>query len=93
MTTFKKSAKAALTRGRDAAVRVGKVAKSTTMVAAKAGASAAVAAGTIEATRAWKATSPVVVKMKKRTKIAAAVAGAAVIGAAGAAMVMSRKKK
>jgi hypothetical protein len=93
MGTIKKSTKDAMTRGRDAAVRVGKVAKSIAVVAARAGASAAIAAGTLEAKKGWKETSPAAAKKRKRAKIAAVLAGAAVLGAAGVAIARSRRKK
>jgi hypothetical protein len=91
MTSIKKSAKEAVTRGRDAAVRVGKVAKSAAVAGAKAGAAAAIAAGTLEAQKNWKETSP---ETKRRTRngVAAVAAGVAVI-AAGVAIARSRGKK
>jgi hypothetical protein len=95
MGTIKKSAKAVVTRGRDAAVRVGKVAKSAAVAGAKAGASAAMAAGAAEAERSWKETSPAEARKRTRNDIAAVLAGVAVIGAAaaGVAIARSRKKK
>ena len=93
MGTIKKSAKAVMTRGRDAAVRIGKVAKSAAVVGAKAGADAAIAAGTLEAERKWKETSPAASKKRTRKGVAAVIAGAAVLGAAGVAIARSRRKK
>jgi hypothetical protein len=90
MNSIKKSAKEAVSSGRDAAVRVGKVAKSAAVAGAKAGAAAAIAAGTLEAQKSWKETSPAE-KKKTRNAVAAMVAGAAVI-AAGVAIARSRKK-
>lgn len=92
MTTMKKSAEVAMERSRETAARVGKVAKSTAIVAAKAGVAAAVTAGTVEAARVWKETSPAAIKHRRNVKIAAAVAGAAMVGAAGVAIARSRSK-
>jgi hypothetical protein len=91
MGTIKKSAKEVVASGRDAAVRVGKVAKSAAIAGAKAGASAAIVAGTLEAQRTWKETSPA---GKKRTRngVAAVLAGVAVLGAVGVVIAKSRKK-
>jgi hypothetical protein len=93
MGTIKKSAKAVMTRGRDAAVRIGIVAKSAAVVGAKAGADAAIAAGKLEAERKWKETSPAASKKRTRKGVAAVIAGAAVLGAAGVAIARSRRKK
>ena len=93
MGTIKKSAKAVMTRGRDAAVRIGKVAKSAAVVGAKAGATAAIAAGTFEAEKRWKESSPAASKKRRRNGVAAVIAGAAVLGAAGVAITRSRRKK
>ena len=93
MGTIKKSAKAVMTRGRDAAVRIGKVAKSAAVVGAKAGATAAIAAGTFEAKKRWKESSPAASKKRTRNGVAAVIAGAAVLGAAGVAITRSRRKK
>lgn len=95
MGTIKKSAKEVMTRGREAAVRVGKVAKSAAVAGAKAGASAAMAAGALEAERSWKETSPAEASKRRRDNVAAVLAGVAVIGAAaaGVAIARSRKKK
>ena len=93
MGTIKKSAKAVMTRGRDAAVRIGIVAKSAAVVGAKAGADAAIAAGKLEAERKWKETSPAASKKRMRNGVAAVIAGAAVLGAAGVAIARSRRKK
>jgi hypothetical protein len=93
MGTIKKSAKAVMARGRDAAVRIGKVAKSAAVVGAKAGADAAIAAGKLEAERSWKETSPAATKKRTRKGVAAVIAGAAVLGAAGVAIARSRRKK
>ncbi len=92
MSSIKKSAKKAMTRGRDAAVRVGKVAKSAAIAGAKAGAATALAAGVLEAEKRWKETSPDTTKKKVRNGVAAAIIGAAVIGAAGMAIAKSRRK-
>jgi hypothetical protein len=94
MGTIKKSAKNAMVRSRDAAVRVGKVAKSAAVAGVKAGASAAIVAGALEAERSWKETSPAVSKRQKRTGagVAALLAGAAVLGIAGVAVAKSRRK-
>ena len=92
MSSIKKSAKKAMTRGRDAAVRVGKVAKSAAIAGAKAGAATALAAGVLEAERRWKETSPDPTKKKVRNGVAAAIVGAAMIGAAGMAIAKSRRK-
>lgn len=91
MRSIKKTTKEVVTQGRDAAVRVGKVAKSAAVAGAKAGAAAAIAAGTLEAQKSWKETSP---EAKKRTKngMMAMAAGVAVI-AAGVAIAKSRKNK
>jgi len=91
MSSIKKSTKDALKRGRDAVVRVGKVAKSAAVVAVKAGAATAVATGVLEAEKRWKESSPAVAMKRKRKRIAAALAGAAVLGA-GLAVANSRKK-
>jgi hypothetical protein len=90
MASIKKSTKAAVSRGRDTAVRVGKVAKSAAVAGARAGAAAAVTAGAVEAQRKWKATKPV----KKLTPGGKAVllASAAVLGV-GLAIASSRRKK
>ena len=95
MGTIKKSAKEAMTRGRAAAVRVGKVAKSAAVAGAKAGATAALAAGALEAERSWKETSPAEARKRTRNEIVSVLAGVAVIGAtaAGVAVARSRKKK
>jgi hypothetical protein len=95
MGTIKKSAKQMVTRSRDTAVRVGKVAKSAAVAGAKAGASAALAAGALEAERSWKESSPAEARKRTRNDIAAVLAGVAVIGAAvaGVAIARSRKKK
>jgi hypothetical protein len=93
MATIKKTATAALARGRDTAVRVGKVAKAAAVVGAKAGASAAIAAGTLEARKGWKETSPETTKKRTRTKIAMALAGVAVVGAAAIGIAKARRKK
>ncbi len=93
MSTMKKSAKAAMTRGRDTVVRVGKVAKAAAVAGGSAGASAAIAAGALEARKAWKESSPAVAKKRSRIKVAAAIAGAAVLGVAGVALARSRGKK
>lgn len=94
MGKIKKSARKVMARGRDAAARVGKVAKSAAVAGVKAGASAAIVAGTLEAERSWKETSPPVVKKQKRTQagVAAMLAGAAVLGIAGVAIARSRRK-
>jgi hypothetical protein len=91
MTSIKKSTKAAVARGRDTAVRVGRVAKSAAVAGAKAGATAAVTAGALEAQRKWKETKPA----KKLTKGGAVVllAGVAALGVAGLAIAKSRGKK
>ncbi len=80
---IKKSAKNAIKVGRETAVRAGKVAKSATVVAAKAGKK--------ELERGWKATTPAQVKRRKIVKAAGAVAGAAALLAAGVAVARSRK--
>jgi hypothetical protein len=92
MGRIKKSAGEMLTRSRDAAVRVGKVAKSATVAGAKAGAAAAMAAGALEAERKWEETSPAKAKKRTRNGVAAVIAGAMVLGAVGAAIASSRKK-
>ncbi len=92
MSSIKKSAKKAVTRGRDAAVRVARVAKSAAVAGAKAGAATALAAGVLEAEKRWKETSPDTAKKKVRNGVAAAIVGAAVIGAAGMAIASSRRK-
>jgi primosomal protein N' len=84
MGKIKKSANEVMTRSRDAAVRVGKVAKSAVVVGAKAGA--------LEAQRSWKETSPATAKKRTRKGVAAVLAGAVVLGAVGAAIASSRKK-
>jgi hypothetical protein len=90
MASIKKSAKTAVSTGRDAAVRVGKVAKSAAIAGAKAGAAAALAAGALEAQKSWKETSPAA-KKRTRNGVAAVVAGVAVL-AAGVAIAKSRRK-
>jgi hypothetical protein len=92
MSGIKKSANEVVTRSRDAAVRVGKVAKSAAVVGVKAGAAAAIAAGALEAERSWKETSPAAAKKRTRNGVAAVLAGAVVLGAVGAAIASSRKK-
>jgi len=92
MSSIKKSAKKAMTRGRDAAVRVAKVAKSAAVAGAKAGAATALAATVLEAEKRWKETSPDTAKKKVRNGVAAALVGAAVLGAAGVAVSRSRRK-
>ena len=92
MSSIKKSTKEVMTRSRDAAVRVGKVAKSAAVAGAKAGAAAAMAAGALEAERSWKETSPTAAKKRTRNGVAAVLAGAAVLSAVGAAIASSRKK-
>ena len=92
MGTMKKAATDAMTSGRDAAVRVGKVAKSAAVAGARAGASAAMAAGKLEAEKSWKETSPEAAKKRTRNKVAAVLAGAAVLGAAGVAIARSRAR-
>lgn len=93
MRSIKKSAKEAMTRGRDAAVRVGKVAKSAMVAGAKAGAATAVAAAVLEAEKSWKETSPAEAKKRVRNRAAAALAGAAVLGVTGVAIARSRRKR
>lgn len=95
MGKIKNSAKEVVARGRDAAVRVGKVAKSAAVAGAKAGASAAIVAGTLEAERSWKETSPAATEKRKRVRkgVAAVLAGAAVLGVAGVAIASSRSKR
>ncbi len=97
MTSRKKSVKAALTRGRDTAVRAGKVAKSATLAAVKAGsiagAKAAADAGSLELKRGWKASSPAQVKKRTRNKIVGALAGAAALVAVGVAVARARGAK
>jgi hypothetical protein len=93
MGTIKKSAKEVMTRGRDAAVRVGSVAKAAAVAGAKAGATAAMAAGALEAEKSWKETSPAAAKKRTRNNVAAVLAGAAVLGAAGVMIARSRRKK
>jgi hypothetical protein len=91
MGSIKKSTTEVVTRGRDAAVRVGKVAKSAAVAGAKAGAAAALAAGALEAQKSWKATSPAA-KKTTRNAVAVVLAGAAVL-AAGVAIATSRREK
>jgi hypothetical protein len=93
MGTIKKKAKVALTRGRDAAARVGNVAKAAAIAGAKAGATAAIAAGALEAERKWEETSPAAEKKRTRNVVAGLMASAVVVGLAGAAIASSRKKK
>jgi hypothetical protein len=92
MGSIKKSAKDAVTRAGDAAVRVGKVAKSAAVAGAKAGATAALAAGALEAERSWKETSPAAAKKRTRSGVAALLAGAAVLGVVGVAIASKRRK-
>ena len=92
MSSIKKSTKEVMTRSRDAAVRVGKIAKSAAVAGAKAGAAAAIAAGALEAERSWKETSPAAAKKRTRNGVAAVLAGAVVLVAVGAAIASSRKK-
>jgi ribosomal protein S12 methylthiotransferase accessory factor len=91
MSSIKMSTRAAIARGRDAAVRVGKVAKSAVVAGAKAGAVTALEVGTLEAEKRWRETSPAVEKKRTRKRVMAAVAGAAVLGAAGMAIASSRR--
>ncbi len=94
MGKIKKSARKVMARGRDAAVRVGKVAKSAAVAGVKAGASAAIVAGTLEAERSWKETSPLVgrgyAEAHAGPESSAMLAGAAVLGIAGVAIARSR---
>ena len=92
MGSIKKSTKDVMKRGRDAAVRVGKVAKSAAVAGAKAGAAAAMAAGALEAERSWKETSPAAAKKRTKNGVAAVIAGAAVLGVAGLVIAGSRRK-
>ncbi len=93
MSSIKKSTKAVISRGRDTAARMGKVAKSAAVAGAKAGAAAAIAAGAVEAAKSWKETSPAAAKKQTRNGVAALLAGAAVLGVAGIAIATSRRKK
>lgn len=93
MSSIKQTAKDALERGRVAAVRVGKVAKSAVVIGAKAGAAAAVTAGALAAEKQWKETSPEAAKKRQRVRAIAAIAGAAAVGAAGVAIASSRRKR
>ena len=79
----KKSTKAALTLGRDTAVRAGKVVKSAAVVAANA--------GTKALERGWKATSPAQVRRRKIAKVAGAVAGTVALIAAGVAVAHAKR--
>ncbi len=92
MATVKKKAQEVATQGRETASRVGKVAKSAAIAGAKAGASAALAAGALEAERKWKATKPAE-KMTRGQKAAALIAGAVALGAVGMAIAKSRKAR
>ncbi|HTR77794.1 MAG TPA: OsmC family protein [Gemmatimonadaceae bacterium] len=92
MSLIKKTTKAAVARGRDAAVRVGRVAASAAVAGAKAGAASAITAGVLEAEKRWKETSPATAKKRTRKRVVAAVAGAALLGAAGVAIARSRRK-
>lgn len=92
MSSMKKSAKKVMTRGRDATARVGKVTKSAVVAGAKAGTAAAITAGALEAKKSWKATSPAA-KLRTRKGMAALVAGAVVLSAAGVVIANSRRKK
>ena len=92
MSSIKQSTKDVMTRGRDVAVRVGKVTKSAAVAGAKAGAAAALAAGALEAQKSWKETSPAA-KKRTRNGVAAVIAGAALLGAASIAIASSRRKK
>jgi hypothetical protein len=92
MKSIKKSAKEAVSSGRETALRVGKVAKSAAVAGAKAGAAAAITAGTLEARKNWKETSPAA-KKRTRNGVAALLVGVAVLGAAGVAMAKSRRAK
>jgi hypothetical protein len=93
MGTMKKSATKAMSRGRDTAVRVGNAMKSAAIAGARAGASAAMAAGTLEAEKSWKESSPEAKRKRTRNKVAAVLAGAALLGAAGVAIAKARNKK
>jgi hypothetical protein len=93
MGTIKKSADKAMTQGRAVAVRVGKVMKSAAVAGARAGATAAIAAGTLAAEKSWKQTSPEATRKRSRNKVAAVLAGAAVLGVAGMAIAKSRRMK
>ncbi len=91
MSSMKKSTKEAVARGREVAVRVGKVAKSAAITGVKAGAAAALTAGALEAQKSWKESSPAA-KKRTRNGVAAMIAGVAVIGAT-IAIASSRRKK
>lgn len=90
---IKKTTKVAMSRGRDAAVRVGKVAKAAAVAGAKAGTAAAIAAGKLEAERKWEETSPAAEKKRTRKAVAGMLAGAVVLGAGAAAIASSRAKR
>jgi hypothetical protein len=92
MDGIKKSAKTALARGRETAKRVGKVAGSAAVVAAKAGASAALVAGTVEAVKGWKESSPPDSPKSSRKMLAAVMAGTATLTVAGLAIARARRK-
>lgn len=93
MSSIKKKTKAVMMRGRDTAVRVGRVAKSAAVAGVKAGAATALAAGVLEAERRWKETSPAVEKKGTRNRAALLLGGAVVLGAATLAIAGSRRKK
>jgi hypothetical protein len=92
MATLTKSASATLERGRRNAVTAGKIAKSASVVAAKAGATAAVIAGA-NAVRQGIQKAKAAPKRRKRAQVAAAIAGAAAVTVAGVAIARSRGKK
>jgi hypothetical protein len=93
MPSVKHTAAEALTRGRRNALRMGKVAKSATVKAAKVGAQAALAAGAAEFEKGWSETDPVKTTRRRRAKVAAMVAGAAAVTAVGIAVARHRNGK
>jgi hypothetical protein len=92
MATLAKSASATLKRGRKNAVTAGKIARSATAVATKAGVTAAVLAGA-NAVRKGIQEAKAAPKRRKRAQVAAAIAGATAVTVAGVAIARSRRKK
>ena len=80
---IKRSAKAALTLGRDTAVRAGKVVKAEAVAAADA--------GTKELERGWESTSPARLRRRKIAKVAGALVGTVALVAAGVAVARATK--
>lgn len=92
MSPLNKPAREALDRGREVAVTAKRIAKSAAIQAAKAGASAAIIAGTLEIKKGIREAQDAP-KRRRRRKVAAAIAGAAAVTVAGVAIARSRQKR